>query len=248
MVLADFISLVRRRPALKGSSEQVATDYINRALLAISSYAPLKVTMLRIPARRTDGVYEVPEEAREVTEVYVSGTNVPITFEVKEKEDGTRELWLYAVRLPSSISLVDSPDYNAYSTNLGNITGSFRPTFGGSTSGYDFYDLEYSANHTFERLLNKHHLALEIYVDYLGYEARAVKEASLVDITDRDPSGASTTLRRSQASGTFSKLMDMRMAEFKREMTRPYWTRSSFGLIERLWIDRSNRGDAIYLD
>ena len=241
---ADFISQIRRRPSLKGVSEEVAEDYVNRGLLAVSSYSPLRVHLLKVAANRSDGVYEVPAEARQVTGVFVAGTNAPITYEVKRKEDGTRELWLYAIRLPSSINLIDSPDNRTYYGNIPDAVSSVRPVFGGG-SGYDHYDLQYSKNHTFDGLLPDHHLALEIYCDYLGYQSRAARQAERSDITDRDPSGAQTMIRRSASANSFLKLMEIAMADFKREMLRPYWTRSTFGIIERLWIEGAN--DAVYL-
>ena len=247
MTRAEFISQVKRRPALVGATDQIADDYVNRGLLAVSSFSPLRVHLLGVLADRDDGVYSVPEDARSVTGVFVSGTNAPITFEVKRKPDGRRELWLYSIRLPSAISLIDSPDYHAYYNNIPDGTVTLRPVFGGGSRGYDKYDLQYSANHTFDGLLPEHHLALEIYCDYLGYESRAAKQAERADITDRDPSGAQTMLRYSSSSDRFQKLMDMQMKQFKREMLRPYWTRSSFGIIERLWMDRSVTRD-LYLD
>lgn len=240
----DFISQIRRRPSLKGVTTEIAGDYVNRGLLAVSSYAPLRVHLLKVPAPRSDGVYEVPEDARQVTGVFIAGTNAPISYEVKRKPDGTRELWLYAIRLPSSINLIDSPDNRSYYGSISNIQSEFRPVFGGGVS--DYYDLQYSKNHTFDRLLPEHHLALEIYCDYLGYQSRAARQAERSEVVDRDPSGAQTTIRRSASAGNFIKLMDMAMADFKREMLRPYWTRSTFGVIERLWIDGAN--DAVYLD
>ena len=245
MTRDEFISKIRRRSALKGASVETAGDYLDRGLLAVSSYAPLEVHLLNAPADRSDGVYEVPADARQVTGVFVAGTNAPIIYEVKRKPDGTRELWLYAIRLPSAINLIDSPDYHSYYGNIPIGGRSSRPVFGGG-GGYDRYDLQYSVNHTFEGLLPEHHLALEIYCDYLGYESRAASQAEKSDITDRDPSGAQTMIRRSASANSFMKLMEIQMADFKREMKRPYWTRSSFGIIERLWMQEV--GDGVYLD
>ena len=217
---------------------------MNRGLLAVSSYAPLRVHLLNVPADNNRGVYAVPADARQVTGVFVAGTNAPITYEVKRKSDGTRELWLYGLRLPSTINLIDSPDNYSYYNNVVDGVTTLRPVFGGG--GYERYDLQYSTNHTFDGLLPEHHLALEIYCDYLGYEARAARQAEKSDITDRDPSGAQTTIRRSASASAFMKLQESAMSDFKREMLRPYWTRSSFGVIERLWIQEV--GDDLYLD
>ena len=108
-------------------------------------------------------------------------------------------------------------------------------TFAGA--GYDSHDLEFTKALEVEDLDARHLVALRLYAESEGYQFQATKASSLSDITDREASGASTTLRRSQSGNAFQKLAESREKMFKREVARPYWTVDTFGLTEYLWSE-----------
>lgn len=241
---AEFIAYLKRRPALKGSVTETLEDYITRALLAVSSYSPRIEKMCERPADAADGIYSVAANIRRVTDVWVSGSNVPISYEVKDIDSGGRQLWLYGVRLPSAIGVLEAPGLSSGTFTRFNTV---RPVYGGG-SGYTAFDMEYSMTWTYDDLRDDHFLAIELYCEYLGYEERSVSRANLTDIEDREASGASTTFRRSQATSSYVKLMAEKKKDFLREVRRPYWTRSGFGIIERLWADHGwINDDALYV-
>ena len=236
-----FIAKTKEFPAFKGLTDMIIGAYADRALEALSSYTALKCLLRGVPADSGDGVYTVPEDARAVTGVYVSGTNVSITYEVKEVADGNTELWLYAIRVPSAINVISPFEGRSFSDGVF-LNTSNRPVYGGSFRGYSEFDLEYSKNFAFSDLGDKHMLGLRYYCEYLAYEEKSAKASNLIDITDREPSGAQTTIRRSQAGNAYMKLRDDVFMKFEREVKRPYFSRDSFGILERLWMQNFDQG------
>ena len=63
---------------------------------------------------------------------------------------------------------------------------------------------------------------IELYVEHLGYLDKASQTENLVDITDADSSGDSTTLRQSNIGRQNKSLADDKMAEFEKRSIRPY--------------------------
>lgn len=236
-----LVTKFRSRPAFKGFTTDRVGDLFEDALDAVSEYQSQKVILKNIPADAENGIYDVPEEAREIVQVRVANSTARIDFEVfhrdgEDGENGERLIQLGQVRLPSYTNLVnEQSDQYLRGYELNRIT---RPVFGGS--GYANFDLVYSRTPTFESLQPKHELALRLYAEHLAYEEKSESAENSVDITDRDAAGESTTIRHSQRGNRQLMLSTEKHNQFLREMRRPYWTRTSFGVVERIWLDRGS--------
>ena len=76
---------------------------------------------------------------------------------------------------------------------------------------------------------------LRLYAEGEAYDTQSSMSSNSSDLVDREPSGASTTIRRSQSSSSYQKLADRRKMSFRKEIIRPYGTRDGYGIIEMLW-------------
>ena len=216
--------------------------YLDLALEAVENYAPKKVKMKGIPSR-DDARYPVPEGAKTLLGAFVKDTNIRI--EMREEttpatEDhpiGERTYLLLQVQVPSYIDLVQDSDSERYRNYPTPFASGYRyGTYAGA--GSEIHDLEYTVGLTVEDLGSRQLMALRLYAESQAYEYQATKTQNLSDITDREASGASTTLRRSQSGNAFQKLAERKMMDFKREICRPYWSTDSFGITQYLWEER----------
>jgi len=228
-VLAQY----RKLPAFRGFVAVDIEVYLDLAIEAVEGYSPKKVKMKGIPGR-DEGKYTVPTGARTLLGAFVKDTDIRI--EMREEEDaqsGVRSYFLSGIQVPSWINLVEDVSYGygsyqrQYPSRLrhGSLLG----------VGSDSHDLEYTEPITVEDLDSRQLMALRYYAESQAYEYQATKAENLSDITDREASGASTTLRRSQSGKAFQKLADDKKKDFQREVARPYWSVDSFGITEYLW-------------
>ena len=233
---SELVTKFRTRPAFKGFATDRIGEFFEDALDAIAEYHCQKVIMRNIPAESDNGIYEMPEDAREIVQVRVSESNARIDYEVfySDENNGERQILLGAVRLPSYTDLVNTEAESLVrGYELNRIS---RPVYGGS--GYGTFDLIYSRKPTFESLHDKHTVALRLYSEHLAYEEKSESVESSVDITDRDAAGESTTIKHSQRGTRQGMYSKDKYDQFLREMRRPYWTRSNLGVVERIWMDR----------
>ena len=232
---SDLITKYRSRPAFKGLSNDTVGELFDNALEAIAEYQPQKVILRDVRADAEDGIYDVPSDAREIVRLQVSSSNARIDFEVfyNDTADGGRKIQIGQVRLPSFTDLVNDEDDRI----LRNYTNNqiHRGVYGGT--GYDSFDIIYSRTPTFESLHEKHHLALRLYAEHLAYEEKSESIENSVDITDQDAAGESTTIRHSQRGTRQYNLSKDKNTQFLREMRRPFWSRNSLGIVERIWTD-----------
>ncbi|MXV76275.1 hypothetical protein F4Z99_18630 [Candidatus Poribacteria bacterium] len=230
-VLAQYAKL----PAFRGLVSADIGVYLDLALEAVEGYAPKKVKMKKIP-KRDDARYSVPDGAKTLLGAFVADSNIRIEMREEETPAGERSYLLLQVQVPSWIDLVRDDDVAGYQSYPTPYASGFRyGTYAGS--GYASHDLEYTIALTVEALSARQLMALRLYAESQAYEFQATKSENLSDITDRDATGESTTLRRSQSGNAFQKLADRKEQEFKREVARPYWATDSFGLTEYLWSE-----------
>ena len=238
MTRTELITLYRRLPAFKGLVSDDVEMYIDFALNAVEVYAPKRVKLKNIPSTEDAARYDVPEDVITILGAFVTDTNIRI--EMREETDpatGARTYLLLQIQVPSWIGLVRDEGRaggnESYPTpfSSGYRYGSF------AGSGYGTHDLDYTIPLTVEDLGPRQFLAVRLYAEGEAYQYQATKSQHLSDITDREASGASTTLRRSQSGNAFQKLSERRLMEFKREIIRPYWAVDSFGLTEYLWSE-----------
>lgn len=240
---SELITKFRSRPAFKGFATIRIGEFFEDALDAIAEYHCQKVIMRNIPADSENGIYDMPEEAREIVQVRVSESNARIDYEVFYRDgengengenNGERQILLGSVRLPSYTDLVNTEaESSIRGYELNRIS---RPIYGGS--GYGTFDLIYSRKPTFESLHDKHTVALRLYSEHLAYEEKSESAENSIDIIDRDAAGESTTIKHSQRGNRQNMYSKDKYDQFLREMRRPYWTRSNLGIVERIWMDR----------
>ena len=239
---AQTISRFRRLPAFKGMMEEDVEIYLDLALEAVEGYAPKKVKMKGIPGGSDGSRYDAPEDARKLLAAYVTDTNIKI--ETREENvrdaDGMDKLTylLLQIEVPSWINLVRDSDFSGgYQEYPSRFVQGFRyGRFAGA--GSQTHDLEYTVPLKVEDLDARQLTALRLYAEGEGYRVQATKTENLSDITDRDATGESTTLRRSQSGNAYQKLAESRQRDFVKEVARPYWSVDTFGLTEYLWSEQ----------
>ena len=236
-IRSDLITQYARLPAFRGFVSADIEVYLDIALQAVEGYAPKKVKMKQIPVE-SDARYTVPENAQTVLGAFVTDTNIRIEMrEERDAQTGTRTYLLLQVQVPSWIGLVRDDGLSGYQSYPTPYASGYRySTFAGA--GYETHDLEYTVPLEVADLTSRQLVALRLYAEGEAYQLQATKSSSLSDITDREASGASTTLRRSQSGNAFQKLAMQRQKDFVREVARPYWSVDSYGLTEFLWSER----------
>ena len=228
----DFITKYGNLPAFRDLTSERVGEILDNALAAIGEYQKQKVKLKNIPVdSNNNGVYDFPEDAYSIVRVLVSNTNIRIDFEQYYDEDGNQKFSLGNVRLPSYIGLVENASDRYIDTYENN---SISRSYHGGTS-YSNFDLLYSKIPTFESLDTKHELALRLYAEYSALEEKSTITENVVDIVDRDATGASTTIRNSNRAAQHTSVSQVKYDQFLREMRRPYWSRSGVGIIERIW-------------
>ena len=232
----EVITGYAKLPAFRGFVSADIGMYLDFALEAVEGYAPKKVKMKDIPAEDS-GRYDVPSGAKTLLGAFVTDTNIRIEMREETQPDGDRTYLLLQVQVPSYIDLVREESVIGYESYPTPYASGYRyGTFAGS--GYGSHDLEYTAGLSVEDLSARQLVALRYYAESEAYQLQATKVENLSDITDRDATGESTTLRRSQSGNAFQKLSERRQMEFRREVARPYWSMDTFGLTEYLWGER----------
>ena len=232
----EVITQYARLPAFRGFITTDIEMYLDLALEAVEGYAPKKVKMKDIPAEDS-ARYGVPLGAKTLLGAFVTDTNIRIEMREERTPDGERTYLLLQVQVPSYIDLVREESVVGYESYPTPYASGYRyGTFAGS--GYGSHDLEYTARLEVEDLDARQSLALRLYAESEAYQYQATKISSLSDITDREASGALTSIRRSQSGNAFRDLAEARAKAFRREVARPYWSVDTFGLTEYLWSER----------
>ena len=223
--LSDFKTRLGKLPATKGLSEDVLDGYIEKALLAFSEYNPENVKMKKVPVdRESNGFYDVPADAESVSKVFVHDTDIEIEFSVER--DASTSIDKLRVGSISRSSTYYIEGHIEPSANLGTSDRRLQSGYGVS-GGYSYFDVAYSRIPAIERLSRQDLSTVEYYVEYLGYLDKASQTENLVDITDADSSGDSTTLRQSNIGRQNKSLADMKKEEFDKRAIRPYSSRSN---------------------
>lgn len=230
---SELITKWKRLPAFRGLSNDDIDAYLDLALEAVESYAPKRVKMKNIPTQ-SSGCYDVPEGAKTLLGAFIVDTNIRIEYREEETPAGERTYQLLQIQVPSYLDVVREQiltGNESYPTpfSRGHRYGSF---IGGS---YDQHDLEYSTAVAVEDLQTRQLLALRLYAESEAYIYQATKSENRSDITDREASGASTTLRRSQSGNAFQKLSERCHMRFVKEVARPYFGMDTFGLTEYIF-------------
>ena len=221
--LSDFKTRLGKLTATKNLSDELIEVFIEKALLAFSEYNPERVLMKKVPVdRESDGFYDVPADAESVTKVLVHNTDIEIEFEVeRDAETNEDKIRLGPISRPSTAFI--SGDYEPGAT--GALSGvQFEQGYarGGVEGGYDHFDVAYLRIPSIDRLSKTDLNTVELYVEYLGYLDTASQTENLVDITDADSSGDSTTLRQSNVGRQYQKLAEDKKADFEKRAIRPY--------------------------
>ena len=229
----DLLDRYVKLGAFKGLTRTDIGVYLDLALEAVEGYAPKKVKLKKIPRVASDK-YTVPSAARSVLAAYVSDSNMEIEMRVEETPTYERSYFLLGLKVPSWIDMM--------SDERGNVVGR-TSVFSGhrygvlSGSTHNSHDLEYTVKLRVEDLDARQLQALRLYAESEGYEYQATKSSNLSDIVDREASGASTTIRRSQSGGAYQKLAMARRSAFVKEVARPYFSTDTFGTTEYVWSE-----------
>ena len=262
---AEIIARFQRLPAFKGLVKDDIDVYLDLALEAIAGYAPKRVKLKGIPGGQSGSRYDVPPDAKTVLGAYVTDTNIkiemreenarrpnvdaegrhldangdiaeisgnPVVYTVK------REYLLLQIEVPSWINEVREGGLGGgYQEYPSRFAQGFRyGRFAGA--GDETHDLDYTVGLTVEDLDERQLMAMRLYAEGEAYQYQSTRSTSLSDITDRDATGESTTIRRSQSGSSHQTLAERRQMEFKREIARPYWSVDTFGLTQYLWEEQ----------
>ena len=225
--LTDFKTRLGKLPATKGLSDDVLDGYIEKALLSFSEYNPELVKMKKVPVdRKSNGFYDVPADAESISNVFVHNTDIEIEFSVeRDAATGKDKLRVGPISRSSTYFIEGHIEPAA---NLGTSDPRLRYGAGQFASDeYSHFDVAYLRIPTIERLSRQDLSAVELYVEYLSYLDKASHIDNLVDITDADSSGDSTTLRQSNIGRQNKSLADMKKEEFDKRAIRPYSSRSN---------------------
>ena len=230
----EVIQQYAKLPAFRGLITEDIGVYLDLALEAVEGYAPKKVKMKNIPGQES-ARYDVPSGAKTLLGAFITNTNIRIEMREETEPNGDRTYLLLQIQVPSYIDLVRDEQMVGQQSYPTPYAQGYRYGF---RSGYSSHDLEYTTALSVEDLSARHSLALRLYAESEAYQYQATKISSLSDITDREASGALTSIRRSQSGNAFRQLSDDRAKAFRREVARPYWAVDSFGLTEYLWNER----------
>ena len=237
MTRAEFIQHLQNLGTLDGLKDAQLSAYIDHALNALAQYQPRRYRLIGVAADSDNGVYTdvIPAAALDVEGVYQSETDVQIEFEVHlDSVTEGRQLWLKGVKLPSYIGITTyAGQIQDYSNFYYNYAGQATHFFG--TQAYEKFDVVYTAPPAVVNLNHTQQTAVKAYIEGLGYRYRAGLDENLSDITDRGPSGESTTFRNSKKAAGYKELAEDCMAEFKRLAIRPHFSSGSFGEIQKFW-------------
>ena len=224
--LPEFKKRLKILTATKKLDDELLEIYIEDALTAFSEHNPERVLLKKVPVdRESNGFYDVPADADSVVKVFVHNTEIEIEFDTEQDSvTNEKKIRLGAIERPSTLFI--SGDYESVNYGgSGEIDRQGNYARGG-LGGYDAFDVEYYRQRTIERLSKKDLYTVQLYVEYLGYLNEASKSENLVDITDEDSSGDSTTLKRSNVGRQWMTLADQKKMAFDKRAIKPYGTRS----------------------
>ena len=221
--LSDFKTRLGKLTATKNLSDELIEVFIEKALLAWSEYNPEQVLMKKVPVdRESNGFYDVPADAESVSRVFVHDTDIEIEFQVeRDAETNEDKIRLGPISRPATAFI--SGDYEPEADGaLSGVQFERGYARGGVDGGYDHFDISYLRIPEIEQLSRQDLNTVELYVEHLGYLDKASQTENLVDITDADSSGDSTTLRQSNIGRQNKSLADMKKEEFEKRAIRPY--------------------------
>lgn len=216
MTRAEFITdLKLRSRAISGMNSDEIGEIVDSALAEYSEYNPLKIISLDNPINTT-GIYAYPSDADSVVGVLDSASKIPISFTIyTDASDNMKKLRLGRKELPSWENLVEQPYYESSSLSSSPLI----------SENYEKFDIEYLKVQTIETVSKRGLNAVKLYAEYLGYESKMSNTGSFSDITDRDTSGASSTVKRSSKSSSYEKLSDRKYKQFRKKVISPYGER-----------------------
>ena len=218
--LSEFKVRLGKLTATKGLDPEVLEVFIEDALTAFSEYNPERVLLKKVPVDpESNGFYDVPADADSVVKVFVHNTDTEVEFDTElDSVTNVKKIRLGPIERPSTLLI--SGDYDP----ARHYDGISRHGIHGQDGygGYDAFDIEYLRPPAIERLTTKDLRTVQLYVEYLGYLEEASKTENLVDITDQDSAGDSTTVRRSNIGRQWKSLADSKMVEFNKRVIRPY--------------------------
>ena len=208
-------SLKNRSEAFKGTSGDSISEIIESALSEYSLYNPRVIHSLENEVN-DNGIYDTPDNFIAIRQVIDSVTENPIDFEVKENPEGNIRLYLGRRQVPSTQHL-EEQDYYESPSNLSYL-------FIGS--GYQYFDIVYTVPVTVPSLSVEGVRDVKLYAEYLGLQSKASDISKLIDITESDPAGESTTIRYSGQAKLYHDLADKKLNEFNMNVEKPVGVRS----------------------
>ena len=214
MTTAEFTTGLRNRsPVFKELEDTTVEGFIDSALEVFSQYQP-HASVSRENERNEDDIYDKPTRALRVTDVKVTGSDNPIHFQIVEIE-GVDKIALGDIKRPSYQRLLAVNHY--ISPGLGAGTA-YR---GSQSGGNSLFDIHFNELQTLDSIDATKHEHIRNYSEYLSYFYKASDPENIVNITDREPSGASTTLGYSEISKTYIKLAESKLNAFMMRVNIP---------------------------
>ena len=213
MTTSEFITGLRNRsPVFKELEDTTVEGFVNSSLEVFSQYQP-HPSVSRENERNEDEIYDKPTGALKITDVKATRTNNPIHFQIVEVE-GVEKIALGDIKRPSFQRLLNVSHY----ISPGLSAGTSYPGLG---KGFSLFDIHFNELQTLASIDATKHEHIRNYSEFLGYLYKASDPENIVNITDREPSGASTTLGYSEISKTYIKLADTKFNAFMERVNIP---------------------------
>jgi len=213
----EFLEQLKKRSKILAALDaDILEAYLDSALFAYSEKLPRVRTQKNITVVTTN-LYNLPTDALKMLKVFDFDTHTQLSFRTEEDDStsipkiilGKKQLGSAEEEgLLSQGYYIDIINHNITQPSLDAITG------------ITAVDFEYTALQTVATISKTGHEALKSYVEGLAFEDKAAGDAErLVDVVDAEPSGASTTIRLSQAQKVYQTMAMTKMQRFD-DLTR----------------------------
>ena len=237
MTQAEYIAdLQLLSDAFRGNSQAQMEAIVRRSVNEYSQYHPKYIASLDNDTN-TDGEYTLPSGAKGVILVVDSYHQSEIHFGVRENDDNSLTLELGRIKLPSDEGLNSINYYkDPYNYASGSFSGDYETGVVRLGDSYRQFDYAWYRPRTIDEIPDRVLSTLMLYSEYLAYRDKAGQTTYHEQLTDSDPSGASTTIRSTTSADYFTKLANQSKADYDGKMV------GTFGIRDRMAssVERAN--------
>ena len=222
MTKAEFIEDLKLRSSSFNDTDSDKLDaYVDSALREYSKFRPLRIVS-KNNSRSTDGdEYDPPDNYQSILWVKESYSQTPIEHRLENKleDDDSYETKLI-------LGILDRPSWEEVVHGTYYESPNFRM---GRQYDYSYsnFDVCFTRLHTINTVPDININTLQLWAEYLENESKASREGGYSDLTDREPSGAETSITESRQGNIYSTIARDAKKDFYREVRLPYGTRDT---------------------